>query len=125
MMRSSPELGHDLAVGGPGGGEVLALFFELEAQVDDLLFKVGDLLAEGLGVGGGAEPGLALCLVPSASDRRFSSWRTRTFSRTQRSWAASRSACSEAQVTAGLAVPPLAGGAASRAWILPSRSRWR
>jgi hypothetical protein len=27
-----------------GGGEVLALFFELEAQVDGLLFEVGDLL---------------------------------------------------------------------------------
>ena len=37
------ELGHELAVGGPGRGEVLVAFFELEAQVDGLLFEVGDL----------------------------------------------------------------------------------
>jgi hypothetical protein len=47
------ELAHELAAGGSGRGEVLALFFELEAQVDGLLFEVGDLLAEGVGVGGG------------------------------------------------------------------------
>ena len=53
------ELGHELPVGGPGRGEVVVAFFELEAQVDGLLFEVGDLLAEGVDVGGGAEPGLA------------------------------------------------------------------
>ena len=37
------ELGHEFAVGGPGGGEVLVAFFELEAQVDGLLLEVGDL----------------------------------------------------------------------------------
>ena len=45
---------------------------------------------------------------PSVSDRRFSSCWTRALSRTARSWAASRSACSDARVTAGPAV--LAGG---------------
>ena len=65
------ELGHELAVGGPGRGEVLALFFELEAQVDGLLFEVGDLLAEGVGVGGGAEPGLAPGLVPERLGQAF------------------------------------------------------
>ena len=37
------ELGHELPVGGPGRGEVLVAFLELETQVDGLLFEVGDL----------------------------------------------------------------------------------
>ncbi len=37
------ELGDELAVGGAGCGEILALFLELEAQVDGVLFQVGDL----------------------------------------------------------------------------------
>ena len=41
---------------------------------------------------------------PSASDSRCSSWRTRALSRMARSWAASRSACRDARVTAGPAV---------------------
>ena len=53
------ELGHELTVGGAGRGEVLVAFLELQAQVDGLLFEVGDLLAEGIGVGGRAEPGFA------------------------------------------------------------------
>ncbi len=40
------------------GGGVLVAFFELEAQVDGLLLEVGDLLGEGVDVGGDAEPGL-------------------------------------------------------------------
>jgi hypothetical protein len=31
------ELGHELAVGSPGGGEIFALFLELQTQVDGLL----------------------------------------------------------------------------------------
>ena len=53
------ELGHELAVGRACGGEVLVAFFELEAQVDGLLLEVGDLLVEGVDVGGRAEPGFA------------------------------------------------------------------
>ena len=53
------ELGHEFAVGGAGGGEVVVAFLELEPQVNDLLLQVGDLLVEGAGVGGGAEPGFA------------------------------------------------------------------
>src|SRR6266702_104407 len=41
------ELGHELAAGGAGGGEVLVAFLELHAQVDDLLLQVRDLLVEG------------------------------------------------------------------------------
>ena len=52
------ELGHEFPVGGPGRCEVLVAFLELEAQVDGLLFEVGDLLAEGVDVGGDAEAGL-------------------------------------------------------------------
>jgi len=52
-------LGHEFAVGRPGGGEILVALFELEPQVDGLLLEAGDLLAEGVDVGGGAEPGLA------------------------------------------------------------------
>src|SRR5271169_6547950 len=58
------ELGHEFAVGGTGGGEFFAAFFELQPQIDDLLFQVVDLLVEGVDVGGGAEPGLAPCLGP-------------------------------------------------------------
>jgi hypothetical protein len=57
------EPGHELAVGGPGGGEVFVAFFELEAQVGGLLLKVGDLLVEGVDIGGRAEPGFAPGLV--------------------------------------------------------------
>ena len=53
------ELGHELTVGCPGRGEVLVAFLELETQVDGLLFEVGDRLAEGIDVGGRAEPGFA------------------------------------------------------------------
>ena len=45
------ELGHELTVGGPGGGEFFALFLELQAQVDGLLVEVDDLLVEGVGLG--------------------------------------------------------------------------
>ncbi len=53
------ELGHEFTVGGTGGGEVLVALFELEPQVDGLLLEVGDLLFEGVDIGGGAEPGFA------------------------------------------------------------------
>ena len=47
------ELGHELAVGGTGSGEFVAAFFELQPQVDDLLFLVGDLLVQGVDIGWG------------------------------------------------------------------------
>ena len=50
------ELGHELAVGCAGGGEFPVAFFKLELQVDGLLLQVGDLVVEGVGVGGRAEP---------------------------------------------------------------------
>jgi hypothetical protein len=49
------DLGHELAVGCAGGGEVLIAFFELEPQVGDLLFKVRDLAVERVDVGRGTE----------------------------------------------------------------------
>src|SRR5438093_103388 len=51
------ELGHELAAGGAGGGEVLVAFLELHAQVDDLLLQVRDLLVEAVDVGCGVEGG--------------------------------------------------------------------
>ena len=51
------EPGHELAVGSPRGCEFVAAFFELQAQVGGLLFKMGDFLAEGVDAGGCAEPG--------------------------------------------------------------------
>ncbi|MFH8553469.1 hypothetical protein [Streptomyces celluloflavus] len=36
------ELGHELAVGSAGGGEVVVAFLELQLQVDRLLFKGAD-----------------------------------------------------------------------------------
>ena len=38
------ELGHELPVGGAGGGQVLVAFFELQAQVNDLLLELSGLL---------------------------------------------------------------------------------
>ena len=55
----------------PGRGEVLVAFFELETQVDGLLFEVGDLLAEGIDVGGDAEPGLAPGLLTERLGQAF------------------------------------------------------
>ena len=53
------ELGHELTVGVPCRGEVLVAFVELQAQVDGLLLEMGDLLGEGIDVGGRAESGFA------------------------------------------------------------------
>ena len=53
------DAGHELAVGGPRGGEVVVAFGELQAQVGGLLLEVGDLLVEGVDVDRVAEPGLA------------------------------------------------------------------
>ena len=58
-MSGSVDAGHEFAVGGTGGSEVLVAFVDLESQVDDLLFEVGDLVVEGVDVSGGAEAGLA------------------------------------------------------------------
>ena len=56
-MFGRVELVDEFAVGGAGGPEVFVAFLQLEAQADELLLEVGDLLLEGVGVGGGAEPG--------------------------------------------------------------------
>ena len=52
------EVGHELAVGCPGGGEFVLAFAELEAEAGGLLFKLGDLVVQRAGVGGRAEAGL-------------------------------------------------------------------
>ena len=56
------ELRHELAVGGTGSVEVLVPLGQAEPQVRCLLLKMGDLLLQGVDVGGGAEarfaPGL-------------------------------------------------------------------
>jgi hypothetical protein len=59
VAAGSVDAGHELSVGGTGGSEVLVPFFELETQVDDLLFEAGDLLVESTDVSWGAEAGLA------------------------------------------------------------------
>ena len=65
------ELGHELSVGGAGGCEVLIAFLELQPQVKDLLFQMGDLLVEGVDVGRGAEPRLAPGLVAESFGQAF------------------------------------------------------
>ena len=119
------ELGHELAVGGPGRGEVLVAFGELEPQVGGLLFEVGDLLVEGVDVGGRAEPGFA----PRLLAERFGQ---AVFELLDAGVEPDRAFVGGEQV--GLqrgpgdgraGSPPVAGGVASRAWILPSRSRCR
>ena len=57
------EAGHEFPVGRARGGEVLVSFFELEAQVDDLLLELAVLLGEAAGVGGGGEAGLVSGLL--------------------------------------------------------------
>jgi len=65
------ELGHELAVGGPGRGEVLVAFFELQPQVGGLLLEMADLLGEGVEVGGHAGPGLAPGLLAECFGEAF------------------------------------------------------
>jgi hypothetical protein len=50
---------HEFAVGGAGGGQVVAAFVQLQAEVDDLPFEVDDALLERVDVIGRAEPRLA------------------------------------------------------------------
>lgn len=56
-MRCAVELGHELPVGGAGGGEVVVAVVEFACQVSDVLFKVFDALLEGVDVDGRAEAG--------------------------------------------------------------------
>ncbi len=65
------ELGHELAAGGAGSGEVLVALLELHAQVDDLLLQMRDLLVEGVDVGWGAESGFAPGLVAERPGEAF------------------------------------------------------
>jgi hypothetical protein len=53
------ELGHQFAVGGAGGGEVLVAFFELQPRVNDVLFERYDALLKLVDVGGCTESGCA------------------------------------------------------------------
>ena len=119
------EPGHELAVGGAGGGEVLVTLVEFRAEIGELLLEAGDLVVEGVDVGWRAEPGFAPGLLAERGGRRCSSWRMCEVSRAARSCAASRSACRDARVTAGPAAVAAGGGVASSAWILASRSGCR
>jgi len=58
-QRGCVEPGHQFAVGGAGGGEVLVAFFELQPGVNDLLFERYDALLKLVDVGGGTESGCA------------------------------------------------------------------
>lgn len=51
-------MGHELAVAGAGGVEVLGAFVEFGGELDDALLKGGDAVLELLDVVVGAEPGL-------------------------------------------------------------------
>ena len=59
VRRGCVEPGHEFAVGGAGGGEVLLAFFELQPGVNDLLFERHDALLKLVDVGGCAESGCA------------------------------------------------------------------
>ena len=119
------ELGHEFAVGSPGGGEFLVAFFQLEPQVGDLLLEVGDVVAEGVDVGGRAEPGVAPGLLAEHLGQAV-------FELLDTGIEPDRPLVGGEQVSLqrcpghGRAGPsPAAGGVASSAWILPSRSRCR
>ena len=47
--------GHEVAVGGPGGAEVVGSLFEFLAQVEHLLFQLADAGPEGLGFVGASD----------------------------------------------------------------------
>jgi integrase len=64
-------VGHELAVSGAGRVEVLAAFGELQLEVGGLLFEVGDLLLQGVDVGGRAEPGFAPGLLAERFGQAF------------------------------------------------------
>ena len=122
----SVDAGHELAVGGAGGGEVLVAFLELQAQVDDLLFELGDLLVEGVDVGGGAEPGLAPGVLAEGFGQAL-------FEVLDSGVEPGGAFVGGEQVglqrgsgdrRAG-ALAAGGGGSAARAWIFSSRSRWR
>jgi len=55
------ESGHQFAVGGAGGGEVLVAFFELQPQFDDSLFERHDVVLQLVDVGGGTAPRFSDC----------------------------------------------------------------
>ena len=85
VVVSEVDAGHQFAVGGAGGGEVLVAFAELQAQVDGLLLEVGDLLVQGVDVDGGAQAGLAPGVLTECFgqaflevlDARAAGWRVR------------------------------------------------
>ena len=56
---SSVEVGDQFSVGGSRGVQFVVAFLKLAAQVDDLLFEVGDPALELVDVGGSAEAGCA------------------------------------------------------------------
>lgn len=68
-VASAVELGHELAVGRTGGGEVVVTVVELELQVDHLLFEGGDPGLELLGVVGAADAGLAPDLLETSVEK--------------------------------------------------------
>ena len=120
------DAGHELAVGGAGGGEVFVAFGELQAQVDDLLLEPGDLLVEGVDVGGVAEPGLAPgVLAEGLGEPVFEVLDSGVepcgaFVRGEQVGLQRGSGDRRAGALAGGG-----GGSAASAWIFPSRSRWR
>jgi len=125
VVMRNVDAGHEVAVGGAGGGEVFVAFLELQAQVGHLLFEVGDFLVEGVDVGGSAESGLSPGLFAEGFGEAFLQLLDSVLSRMLRSWALSKSACRETRVTAGPVASLVVGGSASRAWSCASRSGWR
>jgi hypothetical protein len=49
------ELGHEFAIGGAGGGEFFGAFLELAAQLEELLFAVGECGLQAVKIVGCAE----------------------------------------------------------------------
>ena len=96
----------------------------MEPQVDDVLFEGLGLLFELVDVVGRAEPGLAPGVLTEQLGQAGLELVGSVAIRAQRCWAASRSACREARLTAG-PPPGAVGGWAAAAWICSSSSRWR
>jgi hypothetical protein len=58
LACSAVECGHQVAVGGAGGGKFVVAVLEFLAAVEELLFEFGDALTEGADFVGSGEAGV-------------------------------------------------------------------
>ena len=124
-MVSEVDAGHQFAVGGAGGGEVLVAFAQLQAQVDGLLLEVGDLLVQGVDVDGGAQPGLAPGVLTECFGQAFLEVLDASVQPGGAFVGGEQVGLQRGSGDRRAGALAAAGGSAARVWICSSRSRWR